>query len=200
MKETFKKMDTCSSTLSENRDFYNSDESCDYSGYSHDYHCSKCSKPHAVIESRLAALHRANERLKLVDSYVSTIKSLDLAKLAKNSTKEDKMIAIFVENNEPDPEYRLANKFYKAATLKWQKIETKPEMEDLLHEILITLQTTSNDYTRVLQRFKETIIESDSKQKKTQVKEKLDKIYEGFLTEKSRQLLAECRKFITQQI
>jgi hypothetical protein len=65
MSKTFS---SCSSELSENSLYYNSAESCNYSGYSHDYHCAKCSKPRAFDESKTAASFRVNDRLKLVNA------------------------------------------------------------------------------------------------------------------------------------
>lgn len=116
----------CSSNLSSSNSFYNSDEECDWmSCASHDYICSKCSKPEAILESYNSAKHRASERIKLVEYRIMELSNMSDDQLRRESNHagtlsrseiETSLLLTFIKRNKPLKSYRLANKIYNIYT------------------------------------------------------------------------------------
>lgn len=153
----------CSSNLSADSEYYNSDESCDYSGCSHHYHCTKCSKPRDIPESRDAAIHRVIDRLNLVNHKRDQLTSMNSEQLTTEFSKRFKIKATFVSDqdkinqllwtfiseNEPSTEYRLSRKFYKYAVNRWRCDKLiEPDMEDIYIEMINNKQLYIRDFAR----------------------------------------------------
>lgn len=146
----------CSSNLSNESLYYNSDDTCDWSGYSHDYHCSKCSKLRWGKESTNAAKHRAMDRVKQVQSYKLKLEAMSDDELAETfrdkyskygqfvprEIKTGVLLNTYIDENSPDAYYRLAYKYYKTYVrdkydTTQTTLDTEFEMIDALHQIVL---------------------------------------------------------------
>lgn len=140
--------------------YYDENKSCDYSGYSHEYHCRNCSKIHAVEESQAAAQHRAEDRMKLVTAEIQRLEALNTHELTSEyierygingygGTDKDrrlKLIWAFIGRNKPDLEYRKANEIYDSLVSGIEKPKVKtvaPRMEDVFKSLEQTLMYTT---------------------------------------------------------
>ena len=191
-------------------EYYDSAESCDYSGYSHDYHCSKCSKMRAIDESELAASFRANDRLKLVDAeYLRLCNMTDIEistqfKLVfqTRSACSDRCKNIkrlmwdYVRRNKPAAKYRAALEIYNSETLKW-KIDTKtePDLEDVITNIINSLHTLNFNEKTLESNLKLALKNATRKHKLVHV-QKLLNLQTGLLSEKARNFYDRCVNLI----
>jgi hypothetical protein len=204
MSKTFS---SCSSELSENSLYYNSAESCNYSGYSHDYHCAKCSKPRAFDESKTAASFRVNDRLKLVNAEKRKMEEFDNERLdrefksrfgapGKTIQRDEKIVRLvssFARANRPGIKYRLAIKLYDYATEEWKRYDTplNPEIEHAVTKIKSNLYNQQNP--TLLTELEWTLTHHlETRATKLEAAFDLASIKTGLLTERARSFHQKC--------
>lgn len=136
MTKEFDSGSMCSDEIGSSDSYYDPAKPCKYWNrgiQSHDKWCANCKKPRAVKESRNAAQHRVQERLKLVSARYQELLDMSYVELDflyyntfKCSPADMKYSSLLnalryqcARDNRPSKKYRLANKIYEHRIRKW---------------------------------------------------------------------------------